>query len=120
VHAVLTKLCPRRAAAEPLPCADDVSASMQANTFFCSDSTACSIPTPRRAMMRQCDPGAHVLTWICAAPRRLCETPSCATSPLPFNRIYSDGRSKDFKQGWVSWIIAIVTMTIYTGGQAWE
>ena len=30
-------------------------------------------------------------------------------------RIYSDGRNKDFKQGWFSWVVAVVTMTIYTG-----
>jgi hypothetical protein len=30
-------------------------------------------------------------------------------------RIYSDGRGKDFKQGWFTWIVAVITMTIYTG-----
>lgn len=30
-------------------------------------------------------------------------------------RIYSDGRTKDCKQSWFSWVIAIITMTIYTG-----
>ncbi|KAI8473144.1 MAG: diacylglycerol acyltransferase-domain-containing protein [Monoraphidium minutum] len=36
--------------------------------------------------------------------------------PQPVNtRIFSDGRTKDFKQGWFNWVVAVGTMTIYTG-----
>jgi hypothetical protein len=30
-------------------------------------------------------------------------------------RIYSDGLSKDHKQGFFSWLVAVVTLTLYTG-----
>jgi hypothetical protein len=38
------------------------------------------------------------------------------THPTATARIYSDEHSKDHKQGWISWIVAILTMTLYTGG----
>lgn len=35
--------------------------------------------------------------------------------PIMPARIYADGRNKDSKQGWASWVIAVATMTLYTG-----
>lgn len=44
-----------------------------------------------------------------------------AHAPMPHlsdRSIYSDGRSKDSKQSLISWIVAVVTMTAYTGALA--
>jgi hypothetical protein len=34
--------------------------------------------------------------------------------PSP-HRVYSDGLSKDHKQSFISWLVAVITLTIYTG-----
>lgn len=42
--------------------------------------------------------------------------------PLPLRahscRIYTDGLSKDSKQSFISWLVAITTLTLYTGVRA--
>jgi hypothetical protein len=59
-----------------------------------------------------------------AASRLLRQGPAVDQTPPAFcraramRRIYSDGRTKACKQGWFSWIVAIITMTIYTGSRA--
>jgi hypothetical protein len=42
-------------------------------------------------------------------------TTTTTTQPTAQRSIYTDGMSKDHRQSWPSWLVAVATMTIYTG-----
>lgn len=71
---------------------------------------------PAHCVMARQPPLPHLLSpaWTHAQqPTNQPTNPHTHTQPT--NRIYSDGLSKDSKQSFISWLVAITTLTLYTG-----
>jgi hypothetical protein len=67
---------------------------------------------------RHCWHAACVLQDACVLPGWRTATASLTHThppPLQPRRLYTDGRTKDSKQSFVSWLVAITTLTLYTG-----